>query len=72
MIDFAVEMAVKAHRGQSRKHTDIPYITHPIGIALLLAQSGCSEELITAALAMIRQVQSCSDTKLTRGERSVS
>jgi (p)ppGpp synthase/HD superfamily hydrolase len=50
MIDFAIEMAVKAHRRQPRKHTDIPYITHPIGVALLLAQSGCSYELITAGL----------------------
>ena len=50
MIDFAIEMAVKAHRGQPRKHTDIPYIIHPIGIALLLAQSDCSDELITAGL----------------------
>ncbi len=50
MIDFAIEMAAKAHRRQSRKHTDIPYITHPIGVALLLAQSGCSDKLITAGL----------------------
>ncbi len=51
MIDFAIEMASKAHRGQFRKGTtDIPYITHPIGVALLLAQSGCSDELITAGL----------------------
>ncbi len=46
MIDFAIEMAAKANRAHERKHTDIPYITHPIGVALLLAQSGCSEELI--------------------------
>lgn len=50
MIDFAIEMAVKAHSGQPRKHTDIPYITHPVGVALLLAQSGSSEELIVAGL----------------------
>ncbi len=50
MIVFAIEMAAKAHRGQSRKGTEIPYITHPIGVAVLLAQSGCSDELITAGL----------------------
>jgi len=44
MIDFAIEMAVKAYSGQARKHTDIPYITHPIGVALLLAQSDCSKQ----------------------------
>ena len=55
MIDFAIEMAVKAHRGQARKHTDIPYITHPIGVALLLAQSDCSDELITAGLLHERE-----------------
>ena len=46
MIDFAIEMTSKAHSGQPRKHTHIPYITHPIGVALVLAQSGCSDELI--------------------------
>ncbi|HDZ27209.1 hypothetical protein LCGC14_0843920 [marine sediment metagenome] len=50
MIDFAIEMAVKAHREQVRKGTVIPYITHPIGVAVLLAQSGCADELITAGL----------------------
>ncbi len=50
MIDFAIETAAEAHREQVRKGTDIPYITHPIGVALLLAQSGCAEELITAGL----------------------
>jgi len=50
MIDFAIEITSKAHRGQVRKHTDIPYITHPIGSALLIAQSDCSDELITAGL----------------------
>lgn len=30
------------------KASDIPYITHPIEVALLLAHPGCSEELIFA------------------------
>ncbi len=50
MIDFAIEMAAKAHREQVRKGTVIPYITHLIGVAVLLAQSDCADELITAGL----------------------
>jgi (p)ppGpp synthase/HD superfamily hydrolase len=33
-----------------RKGTDIPYITHPFSVALILSQAGCSEEVIVAGL----------------------
>jgi (p)ppGpp synthase/HD superfamily hydrolase len=50
IIDRAVRLAAKAHQGQLRKFTDIPYFTHPVGVALILAQYGFSEELIAAGL----------------------
>lgn len=49
-IDEAIEFAVRAHTGQHRKGTDIPYITHPMAVAMLLARAGCDEEIITAGL----------------------
>lgn len=49
-IDRAVEFAVRAHAGQARKGTDVPYVTHPLAVGLMLAQEGCREELIAAAL----------------------
>ena len=50
MIDLAIEIAVNAHRNQIRKGTDIPYITHPFAVAILLASAGCSDEVIIAGI----------------------
>jgi len=50
LIDFAIEVAAKAHLNQNRKSTDIPYITHPFSVAILLSQAGCSEEVIVAGI----------------------
>lgn len=50
MIDRALQFAVKAHGSQTRKGTSIPYITHPLGVALLLARTGASEAVIAAGL----------------------
>ena len=45
MINFAIEVAVKAHQNQFRKGTDIPYITHPLAVGIILAKAGCSDEV---------------------------
>jgi (p)ppGpp synthase/HD superfamily hydrolase len=50
MIDFALEIASKAHKNQLRKGTDIPYIVHPAGVALILSQLNCPVELIVAGI----------------------
>jgi len=50
LIDKAIEVAALAHQGQVRKHTDIPYISHPFGVAMILSRYGYSEVLITAGL----------------------
>jgi len=50
MIDAAIEVAAKAHQNQFRKTTDTPYISHPYAVGLLLAQFGCSEEVIAAGI----------------------
>ncbi|HLS89179.1 MAG TPA: HD domain-containing protein [Sphingobacteriaceae bacterium] len=49
-IDRAVQLAVTAHQGQRRKGKDMPYITHPVSVALTLATAGCSEEVVIAGL----------------------
>jgi (p)ppGpp synthase/HD superfamily hydrolase len=49
-INLALEVAAKAHLKQKRKGTDIPYIIHPMGVALILSQEGYSEELIIAGI----------------------
>jgi (p)ppGpp synthase/HD superfamily hydrolase len=50
MIDFAIEVAAKAHQNQDRKHTDIPYITHPASVGMILQQYGYSDDLIIAGI----------------------
>jgi (p)ppGpp synthase/HD superfamily hydrolase len=46
----AIEFAVKAHRGQLRKGTTIPYVSHPMEVARILLQAGCSDTIAIAGL----------------------
>jgi (p)ppGpp synthase/HD superfamily hydrolase len=46
----ALALAAKAHEGQARKGTAIPYIVHPVGVAGLVAQYGGDEDQQIAAL----------------------
>jgi len=50
MIDLAIEVAVRAHQNQVRKGTDIPYITHPMAVGIILAKAGCSDDVIIAGI----------------------
>jgi hypothetical protein len=49
-IDEAIAFAAKAHEGQNRKGTDIPYISHPYAVAMLLQQADCNEDVVIAGL----------------------
>lgn len=46
----ALTLAARAHEGQLRKGTLIPYIVHPVAVAGLVAQHGGDEDLQIAAL----------------------
>ncbi|MBE4907319.1 HD domain-containing protein [Bacillus luteolus] len=50
LIDKAIVIAAKAHAGQTRKLTDIPYITHPFAVGMLLQKEKCSDEIIAAGI----------------------
>ena len=50
LIDSAIEFAAKVHGNGVRKGTDIPYITHPFSVGILLTEIGCSEEVIAAGI----------------------
>jgi (p)ppGpp synthase/HD superfamily hydrolase len=51
LIDAALAFAAVAHQGQKRKGTGIPYIVHPVGVMLVLLQSGVTDpEVLAAAL----------------------
>ncbi len=48
-IERAYVVAARAHRGQRRKSGD-PFITHPIAVAMIVAELGMRPEIICAAL----------------------
>ena len=49
LIERAYEVAARQHANQSRKSGD-PYITHPLAVAMILAELGMNSETICAAL----------------------
>jgi len=49
-IFSAIEFAAKAHSGQFRKGTNIPYIIHPIRVAKILIESRCPEDVVVAGI----------------------
>jgi (p)ppGpp synthase/HD superfamily hydrolase len=46
----AIEFAARAHHGQFRKTTLIPYIFHPLNVARILIECGASDDLVLAAV----------------------
>ena len=50
LIDRAIGFAAQKHEGQRRKIGDVPYIAHPMGVAVILMKMGCREEVVAAAL----------------------
>jgi len=46
----AIEFAARAHHGQFRKASPLPYITHPLNVARLLIECGASEHVVMAAV----------------------
>jgi (p)ppGpp synthase/HD superfamily hydrolase len=52
-IQKAIRFSTKTHevyQKQKRKGKDIPYITHPLTVGLILARAGASEEVIIAGI----------------------
>ncbi|MFQ5523619.1 MAG: RelA/SpoT family protein [Acidimicrobiia bacterium] len=60
LITRAREVAAVAHQGQLRKTGD-PFITHPLAVALMLAEHGLDEATVAAALLH----DTVEDTELT-------
>ncbi len=50
LISDAIEFAIKAHEGQLRKGTSIPYVIHPLRVGLILSELGCSDEVVIAGV----------------------
>ena len=50
LTERALIIAAQAHAGQMRKHSDVPYIEHPVMVAFKLHAYGFDETVIAAAL----------------------
>jgi len=46
----AIEFAVQAHSGQDRKYTEVPYISHPINVMLIVREVSDDESMLMAAI----------------------
>ena len=62
MIFKAIAFAAQAHTGHFRKGTKIPYIAHPLCVAKILIQMGCSEPVVIAGVLH----DTLEDTPVTR------
>jgi (p)ppGpp synthase/HD superfamily hydrolase len=50
IIDKTIIFSAKAHNGQTRKSTHIPYNTHPFAVGMLLQKMKCTVEVIAAGI----------------------
>ena len=49
-VNLALKVASKAHRDQTRKGTDIPYISHPVAVAMIVSKYTTDEDTIIASI----------------------
>ena len=49
-FDLALAFASRTHRGQHRKGTDVPYISHLLAVCALVLENGGDEDQAVAAL----------------------
>lgn len=63
LVDRALRRAADAHRHQTRKGTDLPYLQHPVAVAVILARLGFDDTVLAAA--MLHDI--VEDTEVTLG-----
>jgi (p)ppGpp synthase/HD superfamily hydrolase len=49
-LERALRLAAVAHRDQVRKGSGVPYLVHPMAVALILDRAGFDEEVVVAGL----------------------
>jgi (p)ppGpp synthase/HD superfamily hydrolase len=67
LIDRAIGVAARAHQGQYRKAGDVPYIAHPVAVAMILQEMGCDAAVVAAGL--LHDVVEDSDVSLAELRR---
>ena len=64
-INFSIEVH-EGHQKQKRRGKDVPYITHPLTVGLILAHAGASEEIIIAGILHDTIEDSIPEKKVTK------
>ena len=65
----AIRFSIKTHevyQKQKRKGKDIPYITHPLTVGLILARAGASEDVVIAGILHDTIEDSAPEKKVTK------
>lgn len=63
MINKAIAFATKAHEGQLRKGTNLPYILHPMEVGMIVSRMTDDDEVIAAAV-LHDTVEDCKSVSL--------
>ncbi len=63
LVERAMRVAARCHREQTRKASDLPYLTHPASVAMLLTKAGITDDEILAA-ALLHDVVEDTDCSL--------
>ncbi len=68
-VEAALEAALNAHHNQTRKGSVVPYISHPMHVAMMLSRLGCDAAMVQAGL-LHDVVEDCEDwtTERVRSE----
>ncbi|MCA9041662.1 MAG: bifunctional (p)ppGpp synthetase/guanosine-3',5'-bis(diphosphate) 3'-pyrophosphohydrolase [Planctomycetaceae bacterium] len=69
MIERALRLSARAHREQCRKSSDLPYVIHPVAVALILTQAGFEQEETVLTAALLHDVVEDTPVTLEQLER---
>jgi hypothetical protein len=68
-ISKAIQFSIKTHeiyQKQKRKGKDIPYITHPLTVGIILSRTGCEEDVVIAGILHDTIEDSIPEKKVTK------
>ncbi|MDO8492197.1 MAG: HD domain-containing protein [bacterium] len=65
-IQKAINFAIDTHEKQTRKGKDIPYITHPLTVGLILSRAGADEDTVVAGILHDTIEDSAPEKKVSR------
>ncbi len=62
LVERAMRFAARQHRDHCRKASDLPYISHPASVALILSRAGIEDDDVLAAALLHDVVEDCDCT----------